>query len=111
MTEPSPKVTVTLHEGVGDILVAWRDSLNNLPGDGTATTYEELADLRGARLEATEQLLHVLLRRLIPNKYDGDLHLYRVTDMSPDSMGFRYERGLTGGILFEADKPEWSTHT
>ncbi len=112
----SQKKTVTLHEGVADVL---RDALHRVEVQSKcteqATSYEELVRAQREVIEHQGSLLRNLVVRLVGSDFDGDLDLF--VDGTPLSLFWRHPKsGYHGGLLYHQDAKDectgrWQSHT
>lgn len=115
---PSAKHTVTMHEGVDDVLRACLTRIEQhqlaIAGGALAETREQLEKQREQLLEQLYGFTRGLVNLLLTNPHDGDLDLW--VD-GPLSLFFRYASGYHGGFISHGDRQEdptsgtWSTHT
>jgi hypothetical protein len=117
----SPERTVTLHEGVIDVLQAMTSKVQEgYKRLDTATSYEELVRIQRDLLEHQATLLNTVVGRLTfgshdGRDHDGHLNLFVESGQRPLSLGFHHAgSGYHGGLLFwpqDGDTGRWQTHT
>lgn len=105
-TQRSPEFTVTVGEGVRDEIESWAAALADLIHKRAyASSYEQLADQQKVALDAAENLINVLTRRLLhSNPHDGDLRLYMDRFSGEHAIGYSYNSGFTGAVIQELDE-------
>ncbi len=116
---PSPKHTITLHEGVDDRLAEavrfFGERVSFNVGGANAEDYADLARQREQIMNQLYGFTRNLVMNLLCAHGDGDLDLF--PDMAPGSLFWRFQTGYHGGFIRHGD-PEadpagvtWSNHT